>query len=230
MLSRPEAVATSVPGQWRELLRNWLLRGIYRFGWQVAARLPPRSVALIISVASWVALRHDGVHVRTLRRNLALTTGAPVHSQLVRAALKSYLRNFYEVLALPAWSETEIRRRVSAVNEPVVRGAHAGPGVVVALPHSGNWDLAGAWACATGMPVTTVAEQLSDAEYADFVAFRKASACRWSLIGIRAPSPHSSTRSIADGSSACWRIGTCREPEYRCPGGAIPSPCRPARR
>ena len=36
-----------------------------------------------------------------------------------------------------------------------------------------NWDLAGAWACATGMPVTTVAEQLSDAEYASFVAFRE---------------------------------------------------------
>ena len=36
--------------------------------------------------------------------------------------LKSYLRTFYEVLALPAWSEAEIRHRVSAVNEP------AGPG------------------------------------------------------------------------------------------------------
>jgi lauroyl/myristoyl acyltransferase len=173
MLDRPEAVATPVPAHGHELLRNWLLRGIYRFGWQVAARLPPRLVALIISAASWAALRHDGVHVRTLRRNLALTTGTPVPSQLLRAALKSYLRNFYEVLALPAWSEADIRRRVSAVNEPAVRGAHAGPGVVVALPHSGNWDLAGAWACATGMPVTTVAEQLSDAEYAAFVAFRK---------------------------------------------------------
>jgi len=173
MLSQPEAVSTTAPGQWRELLRSWLLRGIYRFGWQVAARLPPRLVALIISGASWIALRNDGIHVRTLRRNLALTTGAPVRDQLVQAAMKSYLRNFYEVLALPAWSVTEIRRRVSAVNEHVVRGAHAGPGVVVALPHSGNWDLAGAWACATGMAVTTVAEQLSDAEYAAFVAFRK---------------------------------------------------------
>jgi phosphatidylinositol dimannoside acyltransferase len=173
MLGRPETVATPVPEQWRALLRNWLLRGLYRFGWQVGARLPPRLVALIISAASWVALRHDGVHVRTLRRNLALTTGAPVHRQLLRAALNSYLRNFYEVLALPAWSVNEIGRRVSAINEPVVRGAHAGPGVVVALPHSGNWDLAGAWASATGMPVTTVAEQLSDAEYAAFVAFRK---------------------------------------------------------
>lgn len=173
MLGRPDAVAAPVRADWRELLRNWLLRGIYRFGWHVAARLPARSVTLIISAASWVALRRDGVHVRTLRRNLAFTTGAPVHTQLLRAALKSYLRTFYEVLALPAWSETEIRQRVSAVNEPLVRGAHAGSGVVVALPHSGNWDLAGAWACVTGMPVTTVAEQLSDAEYADFVAFRE---------------------------------------------------------
>jgi phosphatidylinositol dimannoside acyltransferase len=173
MLDRPEAVAASAPPHWRDRLQDGLLRGIYSFGWRVAARLPRRLVVLIISVASRVALRRDGIHVRTLRRNLALATQTPVSSELMRAALRSYLRNFYEVLALPAWSETEIRRRVRAVNEPVVRDAHAGPGVVVALPHSGNWDLAGAWACVTGMPVTTVAEQLSDAEYAAFVAFRE---------------------------------------------------------
>ena len=47
--------------------------------------------------------------------------------------------SFYEVLALPTWSETEIRSRVVVVNEEAVREAHAGPGAVVALPHSGNW-------------------------------------------------------------------------------------------
>ena len=171
MLDRAKAVAEPAPR--RNRFRDWLLRGIYHFGWRIAARLPQQLVALIISAISWITLRHDGVHVRTLRHNLALTTGAPVHSDLLQAAVKSYLRNFYEVLALPAWSETEIRRRVRAVNEPAVRDAHAGPGAVVALPHSGNWDLAGAWACATGMPVTTVAEQLSDAEYAAFVSFRE---------------------------------------------------------
>jgi phosphatidylinositol dimannoside acyltransferase len=173
MLGRPEAVAISVPARWRDRLRDTMLRGLYHFGWRIAARLPHRLVVVIISAISWIALQRDGVHVRTLRHNLAIATGAPVHSDLLRAAVRSYLRNFYEVLALPAWSETEIRRRVCAVNEPAVRGAHAGAGVVVALPHSGNWDLAGAWACATGMPVTTVAEQLSDAEYAAFVAFRE---------------------------------------------------------
>ena len=173
MHSRPEAVAASAPPRWHDRLRNRLLRGIYRLGWQVSVRLPRRLVTLIISAASWVAMEHDGIHVRTLRRNLAITTGAPVDSALMRAALKSYLRNFYEVLALPGWSKAEIQRLVRAVNEPAVRDAHAGPGAVVALPHSGNWDLAGAWACVTGMPVTTVAEQLSDPEYAAFVAFRE---------------------------------------------------------
>jgi phosphatidylinositol dimannoside acyltransferase len=173
MLGRPDAVAAAAPLPWRDRLRDGLLRGIYSFGWRLAARLPRPLVALIISVASRVALQRDGIHVRTLRRNLALTTGAPVGRHLMRAALKSYFRNFYEVLALPAWSETDIRCRVRAVNEPAVRDAHAGPGVVVALPHSGNWDLAGAWACVTGMPVTTVAEQLADADYGAFLAFRE---------------------------------------------------------
>jgi phosphatidylinositol dimannoside acyltransferase len=52
--------------------------------------------------------------------------------------------------------------------------AHAeGRGVVAALPHAGNWDLAGAWACAAGMPLTTVAERLRpESLYRDFLAYR----------------------------------------------------------
>jgi phosphatidylinositol dimannoside acyltransferase len=173
---RPESV---VPGRGAlrpaqgATLRNWIVRTVYRLGWRVAARLPARLVSLIISALCWAALRRNGVHVRTLRRNLAYATGAPVGNDLMRAAVKSYLRNFYEVLALPTWSETEIRSRVCAVNEQAVRAAHAGSGAVVALPHSGNWDLAGAWACVTGMPVTTVAERLPPDEFAAFLAFRK---------------------------------------------------------
>ena len=158
---------------WRGKLRNGLIRGVYRFGWRVAPRLPAWSVSVIISAGSWAALLADGTHVRTLHHNLLQATGAPVGNDLVRAALKSYLRNFYEVLALPGWTDAEIRHRVSAVNEPAVREAHAGSGAVVALPHSGNWDLAGAWACVTGMPVTTVVEQLPPAEFAAFLAFRE---------------------------------------------------------
>jgi phosphatidylinositol dimannoside acyltransferase len=173
MRVRPEAVAP-LPQAWRrDLLRNTLVRGVYRFGWRVAARLPTRLVAVIISVVSWVALQRSDTHIGNLRRNLTYATGSPVNDDLLRAAIKSYFRSFYEVLALPAWSATEIRRRVSVVNEHAVRDAYAGSGAVVALPHSGNWDLAGAWACVTGMPVTTVVEQLPPDEFAAFLAFRE---------------------------------------------------------
>jgi phosphatidylinositol dimannoside acyltransferase len=174
MRVRPDTVVALVRGSRRDMLRKWLVRGVYRFGWRLAARFPARLVSLIISVIGWVALQRNGVHIRTLRRNLTVATGAPVGTAVMRAAVKSYLRSFYEVLALPAWSESKVRRQVSAVNEQAVRAAYAGSGAVVALPHSGNWDLAGAWACATGMPVTTVVEQLPPEEFADFLAFREA--------------------------------------------------------
>jgi KDO2-lipid IV(A) lauroyltransferase len=77
------------------------------------------------------------------------------------------------MLALPGWTTREIRRGVRVIDEPMLRAAYAARGVVVALPHSGNWDLAGAWACLTGMPVTTVAEQLSGLRYEAFVTFRE---------------------------------------------------------
>ena len=173
MRVRPEAVTRLPQAQRRELLRNTLVRGIYRFGWRVAARLPTRLVAVIISVVSWVAWQRSDTHIRNLRRNLTYATGSPVNDDLLRAAIKSYFRSFYEVLALPAWSATEIRRRISFVNEHVLRDAYAGSGAVVAVPHSGNWDLAGAWACVTGMPVTTVVEQLPPDEFAAFLAFRE---------------------------------------------------------
>ena len=51
----------------------------------------------------------------------------------------------------------------------------AGRGVVFALPHMGNYDLAGAWVIAKGAgSVTTVAERVKpEPVYSKFVAFRE---------------------------------------------------------
>lgn len=107
------------------------------------------------------------------RRNLGLAGAGPVTDELVRVGVESYLRNFLEVFALPGWSRAEVIRRVRTVDEHHLREAYAGTGAVIALPHSGNWDLAGAWACATGMPVTAVAEALDGPEFAAFTRFRR---------------------------------------------------------
>ncbi len=153
-------------------VRDALLRALHRAGWRVAARVPVRVVKVLASVGARVAVRRPGRHVSLLRQNLSLATGTPASDALVRAGLRSSVRTFWEVLALPRWSREAVVARVVTVGEERLRAAHAGPGCVVALPHSGNWDLAGAWACSTGMAVTTVAEQLPDAEFEAYLAFR----------------------------------------------------------
>jgi KDO2-lipid IV(A) lauroyltransferase len=154
-------------------LREAAVRSVYRIGWASASRLPARAVDPLITVAGSVALAANGPHVQNLRTNLSAVTGQPASPALVRAGLRSHLRNFYEVLALPGWSAARVRESVSTTGEHRLRAAYADRGAVVALPHSGNWDLAGAWACRTGMPVTTVAEQLPEAEFEAFLSFRR---------------------------------------------------------
>ena len=50
----------------------------------------------------------------------------------------------------------------------------AGRGVVMALPHSGNWDMAGVWLAQTRGTFTTVAERLKpESLYQRFIDYRE---------------------------------------------------------
>ncbi|GAA3604939.1 phosphatidylinositol mannoside acyltransferase [Microlunatus ginsengisoli] len=155
----------------RDRLRAFGVRQLYRAGWRIGSWLPRGLVAAIIGRAARRTLRADGWHVRNLRRNLALVSGALAGDDLVEAALVSHFRNVYEQLALPGAADRLVAG-VTTTGEAALRAAHADRGAVVALPHSGNWDLAGAWACRSGFPVTTVAERLGEAEFAAFTEFR----------------------------------------------------------
>ena len=150
-----------------------MVRHVYRLGWAGAGRVPAGATRPFFAAAGRLAVRRESLPIRRLRHNLAVVTGRPASDDLVRAAVRSYLRTFHEVLALPHWPPGGARQRVIVSDEDRLRSLHASRGVVVALPHSGNWDLAGAWACSTGLPVTSVAEQLGQAEYAAFVRFRE---------------------------------------------------------
>ena len=62
----------------------------------------------------------------------------------------------------------------SRARKNIVEPLANGRGVVLALPHSGNWDHAGAWLVQVGFPFTTVAERLRPAALFDrFVATRE---------------------------------------------------------
>jgi KDO2-lipid IV(A) lauroyltransferase len=153
--------------------RDAAVRGVYQAGWSVAGRLPAGLLRPPIRAGARIASRGHGPHLSNLRRNLTAAAGRPADDRLVRAALRGYLRTWSEVLALPHWRPDQIVGRVLVPEAARLRRRQAESGAIVVLPHSGNWDLAGAWACLSGFPVTTVVEVLGGQAYADFLSFRK---------------------------------------------------------
>jgi lauroyl/myristoyl acyltransferase len=149
----------------------------YVSGWRLVRLLPEcGALGAFTRVADQIH-RRDGRSVRRLRANLSRVRpdlDDAALDRLTHAAVRSYLRYWAESFRLPSWPMPDLVRRTRTVNEVIFRDAHAaGHGVVAALPHMGNWDWAGAWACATGMPLTTVAERLRPERlYDEFVAYR----------------------------------------------------------
>ena len=153
------------------MIRAWLNRRIFSTGQRIAPKLGPLAVRQLGNCAYLGALM-DRTHLATYQANLHKVMGYRPESSVLRAGMKSWARTYVEMLALPAWSRDDVLGRVVTVGERHLRTAMAGPGAVVALPHLGNWDLAGAWACLSGFPVTTVAENLGPKEVAAFTALR----------------------------------------------------------
>ena len=164
----------------------------YRLGWKLICRVPlswARSVFMAVAEVAW---RRQGPKVQVLeanlRRVLSYSQGGPVVDgpvvdgkelrALSRAALHSYARYWLEVFRLPT---IPIERIVSGMHiDPEGEAAmfaclKAGRGVVVALPHMGNFEQAGAWVVARGAGTfTTVAERLRpESVYEAFVRFRQ---------------------------------------------------------
>ncbi|MET7400691.1 phosphatidylinositol mannoside acyltransferase [Dactylosporangium sp. NPDC005572] len=110
-----------------------------------------------------------------LRRVVGAEMPEPEFAALLHRALRSYGRYYLEALQLPGRSKEQILRgfrleRGHLLGENVA----AGVGSVVALPHAGNWDAAGAWVAANGWPITTVAERLKpESVYLRFLHFRR---------------------------------------------------------
>ena len=146
----------------------------YLTGWRVVRWLPePVARTAFDGIADQIH-RRDPSSVQRLRANLGRCVPATEVDAVTRAGVRSYLRYWCESFRLPSWPVDDLVRRTRVVGEEHLRAPQeAGRGVVAALPHMGNWDWAGAWACATGMPLTTVAERLEPARlYDEFVAFR----------------------------------------------------------
>jgi phosphatidylinositol dimannoside acyltransferase len=113
-------------------------------------------------------------------RNLSRVFGLPAEDDVVRAATREafalYGRYWYETFALRSLSFDDVNRLFRATGiEHIDAGLSAGHGVIVALPHMGNWDAAGHWLAVNGYPVVAVAEELRPAAVSElFYRHRRA--------------------------------------------------------
>lgn len=160
-------------------MKDRLTDALYGAAWSSVKKLPePVAVRLGRTIADAVWKRR-GKGVLRLEANYArvVPDASPERlRELSKAGMRSYLRYWMESFRLPSWSRERVRNGFEAKDLHHLTDALAsGKGVIVALPHLGNWDLAGAWATEKlEMPFTTVAERLKpESLYDRFVAYRE---------------------------------------------------------
>lgn len=158
----------------REGLTDWG----YATGWRLVRAMPEPMARRLFAAGSRYAARGGGPV--QLRRNLARvigTTPAGVPDSLMRASLASYARYWREAFRLPTMNQVELAERLDRVfigAEKFAIAREGGRGAVVALPHSGNWDMAGVWLAQNYGTFTTVAERLKpESLYDRFIAYRE---------------------------------------------------------
>jgi len=151
----------------------------FGMGWAAVRRMPERTAyALFERVADGMLARRGDQALR-LESNLRRVVGPDVSDAdlhlLVRAGMRSYFRYWCDAFRLPGWSRVRIVETIRIIDDHNLADALAtGRGVVVVLPHMGNWDHAGAWATLSHSPVVTVAERLEPEDlYEKFLAFRR---------------------------------------------------------
>jgi phosphatidylinositol dimannoside acyltransferase len=163
-------------------VKDRLISAGYGLGWSVVCRLPESWAASAFRAVADIAWRRQGPQVQVLEGNLRQVlgpdaTGAELRA-LSREAMRSYARYWLEVFRLPVTTKEQLDRNTDVIGQHLQEALDrlaAGRGVIFALSHMGNWDQAGAWIIARGVPsFTTVMERLKpESLYDRFAAFRE---------------------------------------------------------
>ena len=151
----------------------------YRAGADLARVTPPAIGSVVagglsrVMTVAWPARRAQVV--RNLRRVSGGTVRGAELDHMVNEVFAHYARYWHEFFRLQdASREWILEHCVIEGVEHIHAALDAGRGGILALPHLGNWDMAGACCAALGLPMTAVTEPVEPPELFEwFVSFRE---------------------------------------------------------
>ncbi|MGH3577069.1 MAG: phosphatidylinositol mannoside acyltransferase [Mycobacterium sp.] len=147
----------------------------YRSGSFGSRMLPTRTIGaasrVIGTPVAALMKQKRAVVAGNLRRVLGDNVGQDEVDRAVRDAFCYYIHYWMESFKLPYIRPEQFARHMSAEGfDNITKATSAGRGVILALPHLGSWDYAGAWMASIGYPMTVVAEPLDPPELFDWFA------------------------------------------------------------
>lgn len=110
---------------------------------------------------------------RQVERNLRRATGGGLRGVALQKAVgetfDSYTRYWWELFRLPNEVGRELEMEVTG-RENLAGALERGSGAVIALPHVGGWEFAGAWMAGQGWPPMVVVEPVEPPELFEWFA------------------------------------------------------------
>ena len=159
-------------------MASWFTFIVYSALWRLVRLLPEKAAYSFFEIIAGIAYRKNGKRVQRLRTNyeVILPDATKVELEaLVRSGLSSAMRYWCDTFRISDWSLDKTLLSTRTNNEEFLFDPiKEKRGVIVAVPHAGNWDHAGAYFCAKGARVNTVAEHLKPERlFRKFLAHRE---------------------------------------------------------
>ena len=175
------------------MIKDRLLDAAFGAGWSLVCKLPESWARELFTAGADIAWRRQGGGVQVLEgnllrvlRSLAADDGAPGPAEpdgkllraMSRQVMQSYARYYLEAFRIQTYSPERISEGMHVDRTNIDIGLEHlknGRGVIFALPHMGNFELAGAWIIQQGAgSFTTVAERLRpESLFQRFLKFRE---------------------------------------------------------
>lgn len=148
---------------------------VYRAGSSLARALPSRVAEPIARLLGRVLVLAMPERRRLVARNMQRASGDGLRGtqleRAVRGAFESYARYWLELFRLERDARGSLDSHFECDGfEHIAGPVAAGTGVILALPHLGGWDYAGAWLTERGYPPTAVVEPVEPRELFEWFA------------------------------------------------------------